>query len=129
MPADSPRPRLVLGAAALDVTLVVVFAALGRREHERGGGIVGVLDTAWPFLVGLLLGWLLVRAWRAPTRPLHGLGVWLATLVGGLAIRALVLHWPPLSFALVAAGFLAACLVGWRLVAWWVSARASARDA
>src|SRR3546814_11745710 len=54
----SPRARLALAA---DLAMVVIFAAIGRAEHDRGNVVLGVLETAWPFLVGVLVGWLLVR--------------------------------------------------------------------
>lgn len=104
------RPLVVV----LDVVVVVVFAVLGRRSHEEGGGLVGVADTAWPFLVGLLLGHLAVRGsatWRA------GLVVWVCTVAGGMVLRQLTGDGTALSFVLVATGFLGAGLVGWRLVA------------
>ena len=57
---DSPR-RVTAGRAltalGIDVILVLVFAAVGRGSH--GEDVIGGLaDTAWPFLLGLLVGWL-----------------------------------------------------------------------
>ncbi len=54
----SGRPTLVgvkkyLPAAVVDVLLVLIFAALGRRSHEEASTIGGLLTTAWPFLTGL----------------------------------------------------------------------------
>ncbi len=45
--------------ALLDVVLVVVFAAVGRRSHAEGLDLAGIARTALPFLVGTAAGWLL----------------------------------------------------------------------
>ena len=66
----SVRPRAIALAAVLDTVLVVAFAALGRASHDSDL-LGGLWQTAWPFLVGLALGWLVTLAWRAPlTRSL-----------------------------------------------------------
>jgi hypothetical protein len=103
-------------AAALDVTAVLVFAAVGRRAHAEGLAVVGVLEVAAPFLVGLLAGWVAGRAWRAPLRMPAGATVWLATAAVGLALRAAVTHRLPVSFVAVATVSLGVFLVGWRAV-------------
>ncbi|AWH96669.1 DUF3054 domain-containing protein [Dietzia psychralcaliphila] len=102
----------------LDAALVVVFATFGRGAHSEGLGIGQVWDTAWPFLVGLVLGWIVVLAARRdPSTVRSGVLVWITTLVGGMLIRGLgdgrVPHW---SFILVAAIATAVFLVGWRAV-------------
>jgi hypothetical protein len=103
---------------ALDAVLVVVFATFGRGAHSEGLGAAQVWGTAWPFLVGLAAGWLVVLlARRDPASVPAGVLVWLVTLVGGMVIRGLgdgrVPHW---SFMLVAATVTAVILVGWRAV-------------
>ena len=98
----------------LDAVVVLVFAVLGRRSHEEGGGLTGIGDTAWPFVVGLLLAHLAVRGsatWRS------GLLVWVCTLVVGMVLRQLSGDGTAFSFVLVATGFLGVGLVGWRLAA------------
>jgi hypothetical protein len=90
-PARQPRttPATIAWCAA-DVALVLAFAASGRRTHEHGMSAAGVLETAWPFLLAYALAALAARAWRAPAslRP-TGLTLWLGTVAGGLALRAL----------------------------------------
>lgn len=87
-----PRPAPVTAAAwsAADVVLILVFATSGRRTHEHGVSVTGVLDTAWPFLLAYALAALAMRAWRSPAalRP-TGIVLWLGTVGGGLALRAL----------------------------------------
>ncbi|ROR66614.1 DUF3054 domain-containing protein [Agrococcus jenensis] len=120
-PAPRPTPARAVGALVIDVVLVVAFAAVGRATHESGvlgeGGI-GLLTTAWPFVVALGLGWLVSLAWRRPFAPLRtGLPVWAVTLVGGMLLRALSGQGTAVPFVIVATLTLLALLVGWRIVA------------
>ena len=96
---------------------VLVFAAVGRSSHAEGLDAFEVLGTAAPFLLGLLLGWLVVRAWRAPLRLLVGVAVWAGVVLVGLSVRAAFLHRLPLTFVLITAASLALFLLGWRAVA------------
>jgi peptidoglycan/LPS O-acetylase OafA/YrhL len=104
-------------AAGADVLAVLMFAAVGRSSHAEEVDAFGVLTIAAPFLVGLLVGWLAVRAWRAPLRLPVGVAVWASAVVVGLGIRAAFTHRLPLTFALIAATSLALVLLGWRVAA------------
>ena len=106
-------------APVLDALLVIVFAALGRASHAEQNPVVGALATAWPFLVGLGLGWGLVR-WRSGRWPLtvgNGIPVWASALVVGMLLRTVTGQGTAPSFMLVAATVLALFLLGWRWVA------------
>ncbi|GAA3026578.1 DUF3054 domain-containing protein [Microbacterium dextranolyticum] len=107
-------PRAVVVSAAFDVVLVVVFAAIGRASHgEDVWG--GLAVTAWPFVVALVLGWLVVRAWRAPDAPVRtGLAVWAVTVAGGMVLRAVSGQGVQVAFIIVAAVVLLLFLVGRR---------------
>ncbi|MGB6164280.1 MAG: DUF3054 domain-containing protein [Pseudonocardiaceae bacterium] len=109
--------RTVTLAAGADVLAVLVFAAVGRRSHAEMVDAYGVLTTAAPFLLGLLLGWLVVRVWHAPLRLPVGVAVWAGVVIVGLGLRAGFTHRLPLTFALIAAPSLALFLLGWRAVA------------
>jgi hypothetical protein len=116
-------------ALAFDVVAILVFAAVGRRSHAEGLAVLGVLRTAWPFLVGVAVGWLLARAWRAPSALLpSGAAVWLAALVVGMLLRVATGAGTAASFVVVAAVSLGVLLLGWRLVARAVPARRAAVD-
>lgn len=116
--ARTRRPVSSLLAFDVDVVAVLVFAAVGRRTHEHGLDVVGVLGTAWPFLVGAALGWALARAWRRPLAPWStGLAVWASAWGAGMALRASTGGGTDPAFMLVALGFLGLTLVGWRVVA------------
>ena len=52
-------------ALGIDLVAVVVFAVLGRAAHNEALTPGGIAQTAWPFLAGLLIGWLVVRLWRS----------------------------------------------------------------
>ena len=111
--------RRPVGAALTDVVLVVVFAAVGRASHDEGNPVVGALSTAWPFLVGTAIGWLVVRmlrgAWPLGVGP--GITVWFATLVFGMLLRQVTGQGTAASFVVVAGGVLAVFLIGWRALA------------
>ena len=103
-------------AAAIDVVIVGVFAATGRASH--GEGPAGVIDTAWPFLAGLALGWIATLAWRRPAAPVRtGVPVWLITVAAGMTLRALTGQGIAVAFILVASVVLGALLIGWRGIA------------
>lgn len=127
----SARTSVVL-AFLLDAVFVVGFAAIGRATHDGdvlGAGGSGLLQTAWPFLVALVIGWIVTVAWRAPARPVRtGLGVWAVTLVGGMLLRAASGQGTAIPFIVVAAMTLLVTLVGWRLIAAAIIATRKARQ-
>ncbi len=110
----------------LDVAVVFAFVALGRRTHEEAETLSGLLRTAAPFVLALLAGWFVTRAWGRPADLKVGLGVWVVTVGAGMIVRRVVFEeGTATSFIVVASLFLALGLLGWRLVAWWVSGRRS----
>ena len=79
--------------------------------------LIGLGQTAWPFLAALTLGWLACLAWRAPTAPVRtGLPVWGVTVVAGMLLRAGIRSCTAVPFIIVAALTLL-LMVGWRVVA------------
>lgn len=102
----------------LDLAVVLVFAAAGRASHDLSSGVLGVLATAWPFLVGLAVGWLAVLRQPAERRywVLDGSVITVCTLVLGMLLRQVNGDGTALAFVLVATGTLALGLVGWRAV-------------
>ena len=102
----------------VDVVCVLVFCALGRRSHDEGVTVAGVARTAWPFLSGTALGWLLSRGWRRPTDVVPtGLVVWLCTVAVGMLLRKASSAGVAASFVVVAASVTAVLLLGWRVAA------------
>ncbi len=102
-------------AWAIDVVLLVAFVLIGRASH--GEGLAGFVTTLLPFLVGFQTGWLL-RSGQPPFAVLRsGAVVWLATLVLGLALRALSGGGTAPSFVVVTAVVLGVFFLGWRALA------------
>ncbi len=103
-------------AVAADVACVLVFCAVGRRSHAEGITVSGLAETAWPFLTGTAVGWLLARGWQRPTAlSPTGLIVWVATVAVGMALRKLSGQGVAVSFIVVASTVTALLLLGWRL--------------
>ncbi|MFC6011437.1 DUF3054 domain-containing protein [Nocardia lasii] len=103
----------------IDLVLVIVFCAIGRRSHDEAV-LAGLVKTVWPFALGLILGWLLAMFVARSTRfdaitvwP-SGILIWAGTLVGGMTFRAISGQGVALSFVIVAATVLALFLLGWR---------------
>ncbi|MGH3929854.1 MAG: DUF3054 domain-containing protein [Pseudonocardiaceae bacterium] len=117
MTTQTVRPTTVTLVAGADVLAVLMFAAVGRSSHVQAVDALGVLTTAAPFLLGLLIGWLVIRAWRAPLRLPVGVAVWAGVVIVGLGVRAAFTHRLPPTFALIATASLALFLLGWRAVA------------
>ncbi|WP_392542089.1 DUF3054 domain-containing protein [Oryzobacter telluris] len=103
----------------LDVVLVVVFAAVGRRSHAEGLDVVGILRTAAPFVVGTAAGWLLasVTLDAGPRSLAFGAVVLACTVVVGMVLRRVAAEGTAPSFVVVATVVLGVLLLGWRLVA------------
>lgn len=115
------RPTFV--ALLLDVAVVLTFATVGRASHAEGLSVPGVLQTAWPFAVGLLLGWSIALAVTSARRAVDlvslpaGVAVWACTVPTGMALRTLTDQGTASAFVVVATVTLAAGLLGWRLLA------------
>lgn len=116
MSSRTPLLRRPLMALVLDIVLVVVFAAIGRASHAEANPVTGALLTAWPFLVGLLVGWTTVRVLRKgwPVEVGPGITIWFSTVVVGMLLRLATGQGTALPFVGVAALTLAVFLIGWR---------------
>jgi peptidoglycan/LPS O-acetylase OafA/YrhL len=101
-------------ALAIDVICILIFAIVGRSSHGEASDLIGVLRTAWPFLVGCLVGTVVGRVWRHPTSMPSALAVWAGTIALGMALRVLSGATIQLSFVIVASLVLAAFMFGWR---------------
>lgn len=106
-------------AAAIDALVVIVFATAGRVSHAEGVTFGGVVMTAWPFLVGAALGWVVafVLLSRAPLDSAGGVLVWVGAVAGGMALRAVTGQGTAMSFIAVASVVTGVLLLGWRWAA------------
>jgi hypothetical protein len=116
MPPDKPtQARPAAAAFAADVVCVVLFATIGRRSHAEGLTITGIAETAWPFVSGAVVGWLLSTGWRRPLTLLPtGVVVWVCTVALGMLLRRLTSAGTASSFIVVASLSTAVLLLGWR---------------
>lgn len=104
-----------LGWLGVDVLCVLVFCAVGRRSHDEGLDLAGIATTAWPFLTGTVIGWLVSRGWQRPTAVAPtGVVIWLCTVVIGMVLRKAGSAGVAASFVVVAASVTALLLLGWR---------------
>jgi hypothetical protein len=101
-------------ALTADAVAVVVFAAIGRANHDRPDDLLGLLSTAGPFLAGLVVAWILPVVRAHPQGLRAGFVVWGGTAVLGLALRAAFTGQLPPTFVAVTGGALAVLLLGWR---------------
>jgi hypothetical protein len=115
--------RTPIIAGLVDALAIIVFVAIGRRNHDEGVAAAGVIDTAAPFLIALVVGWIASRAWREPLAARTGLIVWVTTVAIGMVLRKVAFDGgTATAFVIVATLFNAATLNGWRLA---VRARAA----
>jgi hypothetical protein len=111
----STDTRPVAVALATDIVCVAVFCTVGRRSHDEGLDLAGIAETAWPFLVGTAVGWVLSRGWLRPTAVAPtGVTVWLCTVVVGMLLRKVTSAGTAPSFIVVASISTAILLLGWR---------------
>ncbi len=104
-------------AIGIDVFVVVLFVAIGRRTHEEGSAFGELMRTALPFLIGLAVAWAAARAWKRPAAATMGLVIWPVTVLVGMIVRRTIFdRGTATSFVVVTTLFLGACLVGWRMV-------------
>ncbi|QNQ91198.1 DUF3054 family protein [Corynebacterium poyangense] len=108
--------------AGIDALAIFLFALLARIAHNSADlplSFLGILNSAWPFWLGLALAWAIIYIRRLPGLPLSPAGVliWVCSVVVGLAIwgikHAAFPHW---SFILVAGITSAILLFGWRFL-------------
>lgn len=112
------KARLVLWSLVTDVVSVIVFVAIGRRNHDESTGLDGIFSTAAPFLIALVVTWLLTLVWRDPLSNRSGVTVWIGTVSLGMVLRNLVFDdGTATAFVIVATVFLGLTVNSWRALA------------
>ena len=112
-----PNNRHAVFTACVDIIAVVLFVAIGRRNHDEGTAIDGIATVAAPFLIALVVAWLSSRAWRTPGSMRTSVIVWLVTVFGGLELRHFVFdRGTARPFVIVATLVLGAFIVSGRYV-------------
>ncbi len=108
-------------APLVDVLGVLVFVLIGRAHHDHGETFGGVVSTAWPFLLGLLVAWSAVRRTGRDGLSLRaGAFIALVTVVIGMTARVLAGQGTAPAFIAVALAFNGALMLAWRALGrWW----------
>ncbi|MFT3874864.1 MAG: DUF3054 domain-containing protein [Propioniciclava sp.] len=108
-------------AILLDLVMVVAFVVIGRASHTEPLDFDGIQRTALPFVAGLLIAWIgfLLKRHSGVTL-VNGVFAWAMTLALGVLFRLLLGDTAEVSFIIVSALFLAATIIGWRLILWLV---------
>lgn len=117
--APRVRQREDWPAIGLDILLLVVFAWIGRNNHDASLTPGEIAWTALPFAAGALITHLVLFYRGANVRSLpSGLIIFLGTWVLGVILRWITGGGIPWDFILVAGAFLALFLLGWRVILW-----------
>ncbi|MFB7251841.1 DUF3054 domain-containing protein [Microbacterium sp. NPDC056234] len=114
--AQRPSPAVTI---VIDAALVVVFCLLGGLSHSLGepDAVARIVSSIWPFLAALVVVHAVALATRVDAaRVVPGILIWIVTLGGGMALRALTGQGTAWAFVVVAAVTLAIFLIGWRLI-------------
>jgi len=107
----------VAAAIALDLAAVMTFIVVGRQSHQESTALVDIARTAAPFLIALVLGWMVAQVWMVPLRPMTGVVVSTVTLIAGMFTRRVLFNEGiAATFIVVTALFLVATIIGWRII-------------
>ena len=110
------KSRAVLWSLVADIVGIIVFVSIGRRNHDEGVAPAGVIETAAPFVIAVLVGWLIARGWKSPVAVGTGAIVWVTTVALGMVLRKFVFDdGTATAFVIVATVFTGAVSNGWRL--------------
>ncbi|HUZ40596.1 MAG TPA: DUF3054 domain-containing protein [Acidimicrobiales bacterium] len=100
----------------IDFLVVLLFVVIGRSNHHHGDSLSGLASTTWPFVVGLVIGWITVIVRRQKGVSLvAGVEVWLATVAFGMILRVIAGQGTAFDFIVVALTFLGALMLGLRI--------------
>ena len=112
------KSKVVLWSAVADVLSIVIFVAIGRKNHDEGEAASGIFRVAAPFVIAAVVGWLATQAWKKPLELRTGVIIWITTIMLGMVLRRFVFdEGTATAFIIVATVFLCAFLNGWRELA------------
>ncbi len=112
------KSRMILWSAVADAASIMIFVAIGRKNHDEGQAASGIFRVAAPFLLALLAGWVIARMWKEPLSQRSGVLISLTTIVLGMLLRNIVFDdGTATAFIIVATVFLGTLLNGWRAFA------------
>ncbi len=109
----------------VDLVAVLVFVAIGLSAHGHQESAANLAEVSAPFLVGALVGHVLVRLRGvAPTSAASGVVVVAATVAFGQVLRVIFGQGTAVSFIAVSLAFNTFVMIGWRLA--WAAMRRGA---
>jgi len=114
---------------AVDVVAILLFAALGRRNHDEGSTVTGLLVVAWPFVAGWTIAWFATRLDRDPRSPMAALRALAVAIPVALLLRVATGRGIAPAFIVVAIVFLGLVLVGRRALVSAIGSRRQRRAA
>ena len=115
---------MVSPTPAADIASIVVFVAIGRRNHDEGEAVDGILTVAAPFLIALAIGWIVARAWSRPMQVETAFIIWPITVAVGMVLRNVAFdRGTALPFIIVATLVIGVFLVGWRMITTGIASR------
>ena len=114
---------------AVDVVAIVLFAVLGRRNHDEGSTVAGVLVVAGPFLAGWTIAWFATRLDRQPRSAVGALRALVVAVPVALVLRVATDRGIAPAFVVVAVVFLGVVLVGRRALLSLIGAQRQRRAA
>ena len=101
----------------IDILAVLIFVIIGRDNHGEENTLVGILDTAAPFLIALVVAWTVLRLLKIRRRLTMALVVWAITVGGGITLRNVAFgDGTAFSFIVVTTITLGVLMVGLRLI-------------
>jgi len=120
---------VIIGSVLADVAAVAIFVVVGRLSHDETLTASGLVRTGWPFVIGVVGGYIGIVLTRWPALSLRG-GTVIAvkTFVIGLVLRYGVANdGTPFAFVVVTIVVLTALMLGWRLATLAVLRRSESR--
>ena len=106
-------------AFVTDFIFILLFVAIGRDAHKHKLSLGGISSTTWPFVIGLVSGWLLlVLTHRPASTKTSGLIIVFCTVTIGMILRVISGQGTALTFIIVAFVFFTLFLLGWRTFLW-----------
>lgn len=109
--------RRLIVPLGVDLAAIVAFIAIGRRNHDEDVSFTGFVTTVAPFVLALVVSWLIGRVWRNPTTLRSGVIVWIGTVSVGMVLRRFVFDdGTATAFVIVATIFVGVLVNGWRAV-------------
>jgi hypothetical protein len=107
----------------LDGVCLCAFVILGRQSHDIGEGALWFFIVVWPFIAGWFAAAVAVGLYTS--RRQFGVRLVITEVVGiaiAVVLRSTGTHRDtPLTFIIVAFGFIVLTTVGWRVVAFALS--------